>query len=116
MSKSKLESYETLMDALVDRYLSIDSLAFVCSMDCVAVNQRLSFLIKNGMVEEKLCYKKKLYALTKRGSAIQKTLAITRRLEKLKSTVKAVDDALVAVSRSSNRREQARRRRRNENY
>jgi predicted transcriptional regulator len=116
MPKSKLENYETLMDALADMYLSVDSLAFACSMDCIAVNQRLGFLIKNGMVEEKLCYNKRLYALTKRGLAIQKTLVITRRLEKLKTAVKAVDEALVAVSKSSSRHEQTRRRRQNENY
>jgi predicted transcriptional regulator len=116
MPKSKLESYETLMDALADKYLSVDSLAFACSMDCVAVKQRLGFLIENGIVEEKLCYNKKLYALTKRGSAIQKTLVITRRLQKLKTAVKAVDEALVTVSKSSKQREQTRRRRRNENY
>ena len=99
--KSKLENYENLMEALVDRYLSVDSLAFSCNMDCVAVNQRLGFLIKNGIVEEKKCSNKNLYALTKRGLAIQKTLAITKRLEKLKTTVKAVDEALVTVSKYS---------------
>ena len=99
--KSKLENYEKLIEALVDRYLSVDSLAFSCNMDCVAVNQRLGFLIKNGIVEEKKCSNKNLYALTKRGLAIQKTLAITKRLEKLKTTVKAVDEALVTVSKYS---------------
>jgi len=99
--KSKLENYENLMEALVDRYLSVDSLAFSCNMDCVAVNQRLGFLIKNGIVEEKKCSNKNLYALTKRGLAIHKTLAITKRLEKLKTTVKAVDEALVTVSKYS---------------
>jgi predicted transcriptional regulator len=109
MPKSKLECYEDLMAALVDRYLSIDSLAFACNMDCVAVNQRLGFLIKNGLAEEKRIGNKRLYALTKRGIAIQKTLAITKRLEKLKTTVKAVDEALVAVSRFSEQDEEPRR-------
>ena len=105
MAKSKLENYEELMQALVDRYLSVDGLAFSCNMECVAVNQRLDFLIKNGLVEEKQCHNKKLYALTKRGLAIQKTLAITKRLERLKTTVKAVDEALVTVQRFSDKDE-----------
>jgi predicted transcriptional regulator len=99
MPKSKLQNYEELMQALVDRYLSVDGLAFACSMDCVAVNQRLGFLIKHGIVEEKRCHNKRLFALTKRGSAIQKTLAITKRLDQLKTTVRAVDEELVALSK-----------------
>jgi predicted transcriptional regulator len=105
MAKSKLENYEDLLQALVDRYLSVDGLAFSCNMDCVAVTQRLDFLIKNGLVQEKQCHKKKLYALTKRGLAIQKTLAITKRMERLKTTVKAIDESLVAMQRFSDKRE-----------
>jgi len=111
MPKSRLENYEDLMEALVDRYLSVDSMAFACNMDCVAVNQRVGFLIKNGLVEEKRCHNKKLYALTKRGLAIQKTLAITKRLEKLKTTVRTVDEALVALSRFSDQGEEPRQQR-----
>lgn len=100
MPKSKLENYEDLIAALVGRYLSVDSLAFACSTDCVAVNERLSFLIKNRLVEEKRCHSKTLYALTKRGLTVQRTLAIAKRLERLKTTVKAIDDTFVTVSRS----------------
>jgi predicted transcriptional regulator len=99
MSKSKLENYEAIMQALVDKYLSVDSLAYACGMDCVAVNERLGFLIKNGLVEEKQCHSKTLYALTKRGLSVQKTLAITQRLDALKPTVKATDEEFVAFSR-----------------
>jgi hypothetical protein len=77
-------------------------------MDCIAVNQRLGFLIKNGVVEEKNCHSKKLFALTKRGLAIQKTLAITRRLERLQTTVKSADDALLAFPRFSDQHEENR--------
>ena len=95
--RSKLENYETVMKALVDRYLSVDSLAFNCGMDCVAVNERLGFLVENGLVEEKQCHSKTLYALTKRGLAVQKALALTQRLDELKTTVKAVSEELVAT-------------------
>ena len=110
MRKSRLEQYEEIMGALVDRYLSVDSLAFTCSMDCIAVNQRLGFLIKNGIVEEKNFHSKKLFALTKRGLAIQKTLAITRRLERLKATVKVADDVLLVFLRFSDQHEENRKR------
>ena len=116
MPKSKLQNYEELMQALVDRYLSVDGLAFACSMDCVAVNQRLGFLIKHGIVEEKRCHNKRLFALTKRGLAIQKTLAITKRLDQLKTTVKAADEELVALSKFSNLDENSSQRDRSEDY
>ena len=117
MRKSRLEQYEEIMGALVNRYLSVDSLAFACSMDCVAVNQRLGFLIKNGLVEEKKCQNKKLFALTKRGLSIHKTLAITRRLEKLRPMVKVADDALLAFPRFGDQDEEKRKRQSgNENY
>jgi predicted transcriptional regulator len=97
MRRSKLENYETIMRALVDRYLSVDSLSFYCGMDCVAVNERLGFLTQNGLVEEKQCHTKTLYALTKRGLAVQKTLALTQRLDELKTTVKAVNEEMVTM-------------------
>jgi predicted transcriptional regulator len=117
MRKSRLEQYEELMGALVDRYLSVDTLAFACNMDCVAVNQRLGFLIKNGLVEEKKCHNKKLFALTKRGLSINRTLAITRRLEKLRPMVKIVDDALMAFQGFGDQTKETRKHRSgNENY
>jgi len=111
MRKSKLENYETIIQTLVDRYLTVDGLAYACGMDVVAVNERLGFLIKNGLVEEKKCHSKTLYALTKRGITIQKTLAITRRLDELKVTVKALDKELIAIPRLSDDAEEPRRRR-----
>jgi predicted transcriptional regulator len=111
MRKSKLENYEAIMRALVDKYLSVDSLAYACGMDCVAANERLRFLIKQGLVEEKQCHSKTLYALTKRGLSIQKALMLTQRLNKLKATTKAVDEQFVTVKSSDDAEEQAQRRR-----
>jgi len=117
MRESRLEQYENLMEALVDHYLSVDSLAFACNMDCIAVNQRLGFLIKNGLVEEKKCHNKKLFALTKRGLSIHKTLAITRRMEKLRPLSKVIDDALLTLPRFDEQGVETRKRQNpNENY
>lgn len=117
MPKSKLELYEDVLSALVDKYLSVDSLAFECNMDCVAVNKRLDFLIKNGLVEKNICSKKILYSLTTRGVAIHKTLAITKRLNKLKTTIQRIDEALQALpALSEHGEEKPKRTKRNENY
>jgi predicted transcriptional regulator len=85
-------------------------------MDCIALRQRLDFLVKNGLVEEN--HKKKtFYALTKRGESIFKTLTITKRLEKLQTTTKMITDALQALPTLSEHNEETpKRKRRNENY
>ena len=117
MHRSKLESYEEVLRALTKKPLAIDGIAYECNMDCVILSQRLDFLAKNGLVQQENCKSKTLYALTKRGIAISKTLAITRRLEKLQTTIKMLDDALQVLPALSEYGEgKAKRTRRNENY
>ena len=117
MRKSKLELYEDILAALVDKYLSVDSLAYECNMDCAAVTKRLDFLVKNRLVEKNHCDKKVLYSLTTRGEAIHKTLAITQRLNKLKASIKIINKALHALPTIAEQNEEAAKRaRRDENY
>jgi predicted transcriptional regulator len=117
MQKSKLELYEDVLRALDDKPSTVDNIAYQCNMDCVALRQRLDFLVKNGLVEEENCKEKTVYALTRRGLAIFKTLTITRRLEKLQTTIKMIDEALQAIpALSEYSEEKTKRTRRNKNY
>jgi predicted transcriptional regulator len=117
MRKSKLELYEDILYALVNKALTVDSIAYACNMDCIALSQRLDFLLKNGLVEERNYKKKTRYALTRRGLAIFKTLAITKRLEKLQTNLKRIDEVLQAIpALSEYNAEKTKRRRQNENY
>lgn len=93
MHKSKLERYEEILRALVSKPLTVDNLAYQCNMDCVAVRQRLNFMIKNGLIEIKNYKNKTAYSLTRRGLAIFRTLNLTRRLERLQTTIRVIDDA-----------------------
>jgi predicted transcriptional regulator len=97
MRRSKLELYEDVLTALADKHLTVDAIAYDCSMDCFALRLRLDFLIKNGLVEERHYNKKTRYALTRRGLAIYKTLAITKHLEKLQTNMKKMNEALHAI-------------------
>ena len=97
MRRSKLELYEDVLTALADKHLTVDAIAYACSMDCFALRLRLDFLIKNGLVEERHYNKKTRYALTRRGLAIYKTLAITKHLEKLQTNMKKINEALQAI-------------------
>jgi predicted transcriptional regulator len=117
MRKSKLENYEDILSALMDRYLSVDSLAFECDMDCVAVNKRLEFLIENQLVDKHIVSKKVLYALTTRGEAVYKTLSLTKRLNKLKKSIEIINEALHAIPSLAEQNEEASKRAmRDENY
>ena len=60
-------------------------------MECILLSKRLAFLVKNGLVQEGTCKNKIVYALTKRGSAISETLAITRRLEEMQASMNEFD-------------------------
>jgi len=116
MPKSKLELYEDVLNALIDRYLTIDSIAYECNMNCVTLSKRLDFLIKNGLVKENRCSTKVLYSLTTRGTAISKTFAITRRLEKMKTTITMIDEALRALPLLPEGEKKQKRIRRDESY
>ena len=117
MQRSKLEIYEEILYALVNKHLTVDGIAYACNMDCVALRQRLKFLMQNGLVEEKTFGKRTCYTLTRRGLAIFKTLALTKRLEKLRTTMKNIDGALQAIpSFSEYNTEKAKRQKQNKNY
>jgi len=117
MHRSKLELYEDVLRALAKKPLTIDSIAYECNMDCIILRQRLEFLTKNGLTQEENYKNKTFYALTNRGIAIFQTLTITRRLEKLQTTIKILDDALQALpALPEYSEERAKRTRRNENY
>ena len=89
MRKSKLERYEEVLSTLVDKYQSVDSIAWECNMDCATATKLIDFLEKNGLVEKNKRYSKVLYSLTTRGEAVYKTLTITKRLNKLKASMKS---------------------------
>jgi predicted transcriptional regulator len=117
MRRSRLELYEDVLNALAKKPLTVDNIAYECNMDCVALRQRLDFLMKNGLVEENSRTKRTVYALTKRGHAIFRVLTITRRLEKLQNTIRIIEDALQALPTLQEQNEETTKRTgRNENY
>jgi predicted transcriptional regulator len=95
--KSKLERYEDILQALAGKPSTVDAIAYELNMECFALRSRIDFLIKNDLVEERTYNKKTCYSLTRRGWAIYKTLVITRRLEKLQTSISRIDEALQAI-------------------
>jgi predicted transcriptional regulator len=97
MRRSKLESYEAILEVLMKTQLPIDNIAYETNMDCTALARYLEFLIKNGLIEERLSNDKTIYAITERGIAVFKTLNFQKYLEKITKSIRAIDDALKTV-------------------
>ena len=92
MPKSKLELYEEILSALVDTKLSVDNLAFLRNMDHATVKSLLEFLEKNQLVENNHSYTNVLYSLTPRGEAVYKSLTKTKRVNKMKESIKIIKE------------------------
>ncbi len=100
MRRSKLELYEDIIGALTKKALTIDDIAFECNMNCVTLQQRMEFLIKNNLVDLEISLDNRaFYVLTRRGLAISRTLVIAKGLEKMqrKPSINH-DEALRAIA------------------
>jgi predicted transcriptional regulator len=99
--RSKLESYEAILGALVKKPLSIDNIAYETDMDCNLLKQRIDSLLKNSLVEERNLSMKTRYAITEKGIAVLKTLSFQKYFEKVAKTIRTVDEALQVLPRIS---------------
>lgn len=103
MRRSKLESYEDILGALVKKPLDLDSLAYEADMNCTLLEKRLNSLIKHGLVEERFSGKKVRYAITERGIAVLKNLNFRKYMEKIANAIRVMDDALQVIPSISRR-------------
>lgn len=102
LRRSRLETYEAILEALAKRPLKVDTIAYKSGVDCTVLLRYLSFLLENRLVEERFFGKKKLYALTERGKAVFKVLNSRRRLNKIAGSLEAASEALEAAPPVSN--------------
>jgi len=101
MRRSKLESYEAILEALIKKPLTTDSIAYETDMSCVVIKQRLDSLLKNNLVEERDSDEETVYAITEKGMAVFKTLNFQKYLEKVANTLRTMDDALEVIPKMS---------------
>jgi predicted transcriptional regulator len=93
MRKSKLESYAEILEALVNKPLTADQIAYKINADCLILKQLLGFLIQNHVVEERESEKKTLYAITEKGIAVLRTLNFPKYLGQISSNMRLIDEA-----------------------
>lgn len=94
MRKSKLESYEDILEVLVNKPLTIDHMAYAINVNCTILRQRLDFLIKNSLIEERGLGKTTLYAITERGIVVLKALNFQKYLGKITNKITVIDETL----------------------
>ncbi|MCS7115379.1 MAG: winged helix-turn-helix domain-containing protein [Nitrososphaerota archaeon] len=97
LRRSRLETYEAILEVLARRPLKVDTIAYRSGVECTALWRYLNFLLENGLVEERFFGGRRLYALTDRGRAVFRTLNSKRRLEKIAKSLKAVSEVLKAA-------------------
>lgn len=111
MRRSKLETYEAILEVLAKEPLTIDSIAYKTSVDCASLTRYMDFLMRNCLVEERFSGKKTLYAITERGNAVFKALNLQKYLNRISKSIRAIDDALQVlpvISRDSDEQEKER--------
>lgn len=94
MRKSRLESYEDILEVLVNNTLTLDHIAYKINMDCTVLRGHLDFLIKNGLVEERGSDKRKPYAITEKGTAVLRALSFQKYLRRISDKITVIDEAL----------------------
>jgi len=92
--KSKLESYEDILESLVNKPLTFGQITRQTDMTDTILNKLLGFLMENSLIEERATGKKTSYAITERGVAVLKALNFQKYLGKIKDTIRAIDEAM----------------------
>lgn len=99
MRKSKLESYENILGAIVNKPLTLDQLAYEIDVGCTILRQHLDFLMENSLVEERGSDNEIMYAITEKGVAVLRALNFEKYLGKIASKIRVIDDAMEALRR-----------------
>ena len=94
MHRSKLESYEAILGALVKKPLGVDRIAYKTDMECTVVHKYLKFLMANELVEERMFGDRLLCTITERGATVFRTLDFQKYLRRISKTLMTIDDAM----------------------
>lgn len=103
MRKSKLESYEDILEALVNRPLTLHALASEAHLDLRLLEQNLKSLINSALVEDRKTENTSAFAITEKGTTVIKVLNFQKYLRRIKGTIRTIDEALEILPKISQR-------------
>ena len=95
--KSRLESYESILGALVKEPLPLSNLTLETHMSQPILVHHLKSLIQNGLIEERPTEKTKVYAITEKGATVIRVLDFPKYLRKIKGNIRAVEEAIQII-------------------
>jgi predicted transcriptional regulator len=104
MRKSRFESYEDILLALINEPLTEFGLASETSLDRGPLRQRLESLVTSGLIEQRFMHESILYAITEKGLAVIRVLSFHKYLDRIGGTIRTIDEALRVIPELSNRR------------
>ena len=102
MRRSKLETYEAVLEALVAKPLSVENISYETDIECSVLVERLDYLLENGLVELRPVGEKGGYAITERGVAVLKALNFQKYLARVANKLSVIDEALQVISKHAN--------------
>ena len=97
LHKSKLESFESILEALVDKPLLLSDLALETHASQPFLMRHLKFLLQNGLIEERQTEKTRVYAITEKGLTVTRALDFPKYLQKIKGTIGTVEEAVEII-------------------
>jgi DNA-binding PadR family transcriptional regulator len=103
--KSRSESYEDILLALINEPLTEFSLTLQVRLDTGSLRQCLGSLVAGGLIEQRSLREIILYAITEKGLAVIRALSFQKYLEKIGGTIRTIDEALRVIPELSNRRD-----------
>ena len=92
-----MESYENILEVLLNKPLTLHSLALKTRLDRALMRRFLEFLLRNGLVEEREAENESFYAITEKGTAVIRALNFHKYLQRIKGTIRAIDEALEII-------------------
>ena len=91
MRKSKLETYQVILDGLRAKALSLDCLSYETGIECRTLKPKIEFLKENGLIREKVLRNEIRFAISSKGLAVSRALDIQRQFEIVRTAVLAVE-------------------------
>ena len=94
MSRSKLEKYLDILEAIVAEPLSLENISYQANIECRMLERYLSFLATHKLIAKRSLGNTKItYAITERGLAVFKTLQAQKYFQRLKKILPIVEEA-----------------------
>ena len=97
LRSSRLESYESILEALVSRPLSLSELALETHLDQPRLARHMQSLAENGLIEERPEKRESIYAITEKGLTVIKVLDFHEYLRRIKGAIRAIEEAVESM-------------------